>query len=375
MSRAATLALLALLQAVSAAAQPETDDGPDNWYQVELLVFANRSPEAAASERWPLLPELAYPERWQQLERGSLYEPADRELRFTSMEKVVAGPLDLFWDRSINALWTEYYERQLKRFDPQLALELPRQRVLLPADRRELNSQRNRIDGTANLDVLFHQSWVQRIEDRERSLPIILDGPIRFGDYPELQGSVLLYSGRYLHIATNLWLNTGGQYLDAELRAMGWAMPAPPLPVELTGPPRPLRVEVSPYWLDLDAALAALGLDDEADSLRPDAGAMEAESAAASEPAPGEPPGANGEPSANEEPSDIEPKPPAPVTFRKPLHDYEFRHAVLVQQHRRMRSGELHYIDHPLLGIIIKVTRYEFQPFLPDVTQELAETR
>ena len=29
---------------------------------------------------------------------------------------------------------------------------------------------------------------------------------------------------------------------------------------------------------------------------------------------------------------------------------------ILLEQTRRMRSGEVHYIDHPLLGLIIKFT-------------------
>ena len=43
---------------------------------------------------------------------------------------------------------------------------------------------------------------------------------------------------------------------------------------------------------------------------------------------------------------------------------YPFRHAVLIKQARRMRSNEVHYIDHPLLGLIIK--------FTPVSDQELA---
>jgi len=35
---------------------------------------------------------------------------------------------------------------------------------------------------------------------------------------------------------------------------------------------------------------------------------------------------------------------------------YPYRHAVALQQKRRMRSKEIHYIDHPMLGIIIKFT-------------------
>ncbi len=33
-----------------------------------------------------------------------------------------------------------------------------------------------------------------------------------------------------------------------------------------------------------------------------------------------------------------------------------------MQAHRRMRSGELHYIDHPLMGVLIKITPYEPPP-------------
>jgi len=40
-------------------------------------------------------------------------------------------------------------------------------------------------------------------------------------------------------------------------------------------------------------------------------------------------------------------------TSRKTLHQYR------VRSHRRMRSGELHYLDHPLLGILVLVTRLE----------------
>ena len=43
-----------------------------------------------------------------------------------------------------------------------------------------------------------------------------------------------------------------------------------------------------------------------------------------------------------------------------------------------MRSGELHYIDHPLLGILIKVSRHEFTPLVnagTDFTAGIAGNR
>ena len=45
--------------------------------------------------------------------------------------------------------------------------------------------------------------------------------------------------------------------------------------------------------------------------------------------------------------------------------EYPYAHAVLLAQTRRMRSSEVNYIDHPLMGVIIKVT--------PVIVNEVAE--
>lgn len=43
----------------------------------------------------------------------------------------------------------------------------------------------------------------------------------------------------------------------------------------------------------------------------------------------------------------------APEEFTTP--DYRVNQAVVLRQKRRMRSGELHYLDHPRLGVLIKI--------------------
>ncbi|MEE4189940.1 MAG: CsiV family protein [Halieaceae bacterium] len=391
--------LLAVLAAATSAQEP-SEEFTDSWYRIELLIFANRDPEAALSERWPLLPQLAYPETWRSLETGDPRQPADRPFELQTVEDSAPGPvIDLLWDRSIEQLEREYRQKQLTQaptlaLEPLVAMEtpldVPRQRVLLPPETRELNAQRRRIDASAGLEVLMHESWLQRIPSREVALPLILDGPVQFGDYPELQGSVLFYSGRYLHIATDLWLNTAGSYLDAEPTSAGWSMPRPPLPLEQAAAQLlPFRVEVGEDWftdLELPGRFPEYrdyedepdGLDDiEAEELDSRAGISAVmpprPEASDSTEEPGEEPETAG-PSrffrfgdaaeAEEEPS----HPPATEAemeafLAREVYNYDFRHAVRVSQQRRMRSGELHYIDHPLLGIVVKITRHEFLPF------------
>jgi hypothetical protein len=38
---------------------------------------------------------------------------------------------------------------------------------------------------------------------------------------------------------------------------------------------------------------------------------------------------------------------------------WSWKHAVQMQQSRRMRSEEVHYLDHPLLGVVVKLTPLE----------------
>ncbi|RLA50069.1 MAG: hypothetical protein DRQ65_09410, partial [Gammaproteobacteria bacterium] len=106
-------------------------------------------------------------------------------------------------------------------------------------------------------------------------------------------------------LETNLWLNTPGDYLPGV-----WRMPPPPL-----GPPS-LIIEALP----------------EPESLTGDW---------ASEPEPTSLPEGAGELTVTDEEL-------GPV--------YPYRHAVLLQQERRMRSTEVHYIDHPMLGVVAKLT-------------------
>jgi hypothetical protein len=146
--------------------------------------------------------------------------------------------------------------------------------------------------------------------------------------WPPLQGSINLFLTRYLHLETDLWLNTGGDYLPG-----GWRMPAPPF-----GPPSLVIEEEAE--IDISAAIDALSTGGAADP------------AAVPADDPGQAPEAAMGGDAS--PRDTTPAPGEMAAAAAPV--YPFRHAVQLQQTRRMRSGEVHYIDHPLLGIIVKLT-------------------
>ncbi len=322
--------LCSVLLAVQAQPTDDADAGPD-WYRIELIIYANRDPQAAVSESWPLLPELAYPNILRRVHALPNRVPAQRDLEPVLFDSLRPAPdYDLAWDTPAEQLLYDYRQSLVLRqpnieLEPLFDLDIPTTFTQLPVAELEFYSRRKRLDRSRDIEVLVHQAWLQPVHDRDNSVPLHIDSQPVSGDFPELQGSIVIYRARYLHLETNLWLNTNGSYL-----ATPWTMPLPPLPPPDADGPVPMsRFEIapSPQWLALPAGAVAAA------------------------------------------PADSEPAPPRSEEMWQALldrPDYRYRHAVLMQQRRRMRSGELHFVDHPMFGLLIKLSRYRFQAFVQE---------
>ena len=284
----------------------------DRWYRVELLVFSHEN--ARSAEQWDAIPSLAYP----------------AAARFLVEPDRVEANLDLYRADSV----VDEYGRQILTIlpdpgespeqdipdapDPNIPSaetettepRLPTPFVALPARQREFRGKAAYMQRSGRYRTLFHQAWVQPVAESEGALPLILDRSGDTGDWPRLQGSITLYLSRYLHLQTNLWLNTPGDYLPGE-----WQMPSPPL-----GPPSVIIEELPIEEPEEQAAFGEQWLDTEVEPTL----------------------------TGSEEEAAPEEGPLEPV--------YPWRHAVTMQQKRRMRSNEVHYLDHPLFGLVIKLT-------------------
>lgn len=339
-------ALSCLLAVIPALAQ----DG-DRWYQVELLVFSHE--DGASAEEWEALPALAYPDVYRFLVYPSLVtarqeqHPGQSQLdtvgrQLIQLEDPNAVPetgaeLDGDVDAETRAAADPNAPDSDAGPPPTLAPEtagepetqeqplLPTPFIALPHQQRTLHGKSAYMQRTGRFRTLFHETWVQPVPAEADALPLILDDSGALQDWPRLQGSVKLYLSRYLHMETNLWLNTPGDYLPGE-----WRMPAAPLG------PASLVVEepVTPRLFE--------------------------------EPLPGisTPFSAPPEPVDAMDPNSIEAGESEPV--------YPWRHAVLMRQSRRMRSNELHYIDHPLLGVVVQLTPLDEEQLAAMALAEMA---
>lgn len=380
------LAALALLGSATGLAQDQ------RWFRVEVLVFANEStaqPAGAGSpEQWDPTPTLAYPTASRFLvdpaqvvgnrdEFGgeSIIDEYGRQIitvltgpvpgegaapgqwpAATAPASGQAAPAPGTAPAPLKPVYSEPVTgspqpaaAETTAAGPGVSLpvaappSLPRPFVLLPRSYQELSGKAALMQRSGRYSLLFHETWVQPVAAEASSLPIVLD---RSGDtrqWPRLQGTIKLYLSRYLQVETNLWLNTAGEYLPGT-----WRMPAPPF-----GPPSLVIeeeqvIDVASAMGDMTAASPTDGAAEagvEADPAGNTAVAGTAAGAATGGAAAvtgieGEVPEGMGAETAEEV--------VAPV--------YPYRHAVLLQQTRRMRSGEIHYIDHPMLGMIIKFT-------------------
>lgn len=270
----------------------------ETWYKVEMLVFSNSG--GSNAEEWDATPALSYPRKTR-----LLVDPDHPAARASLQEQNPLVP---------NAASTGY--------NP----VFPAPFITLPASELEFRGAASRMQSSGRYRKLFHEAWTQPIPGRSRALPIVLDHSGDGGPWPELQGSVKLYISRYIYLETNLWLNTSGDYLHSD-----WQMPAPPL-----APPS--LVPVDPFSGAVQSRVTAA-------SPAPEGLPVIAESMGA--------PASESEPANNGSGSE-------PGTTRGSQQlgpEYPYRHAVLLNQTRRMRSSEVNYIDHPMFGVVVKVTR------------------
>ncbi len=325
LTRSLGLTLL-LLTPTSPVPAQETDADPDPLYKIELLVIHYLSPSGMTAEAWDPTPELSYPEVARFLTNPKQVEGIAREFQ-GSNETDTQGRLLIATERRNDSMSDPGAETGTETETAVTPYEV------LAADQRELEAGANALQRSGRYEILFHEAWIQPLQPKSSAIPIVLDQSGNNGDWPQLQGSVKFYLSRYLHLETNLWLNTSGDYLPGR-----WWMPAPPL-----GPPSVL-IDGEPLYI-------ARGSESVTNPSEPSTVAARPPVTRNAWP---EPAGNSSGGFRAVEPAtatatgfDIAPEWQAP---------WPYRHSVVLNQKRRMRSNEVHYLDHPLIGVIVKLT-------------------
>jgi len=322
-----SLLLLSSLTFAQTTTENEEPAKPVKWYQVELFIFANNNPDDANQEQWRQDLGLKYPQKIIDLTREATTEVqlpilADSSLLPTEPPATVLDTESAAIIENDNPPLPETGElppatdaEESTDTPPLLTLSVAEQPfTLLTPEHYQLSEIIESILSKADFRQLLHQAWRQPIGKRNQAESLLIRGGDSFDSHYELEGYINLSVERYLHINTDLWLSTFVSNVGREQEPWPILPKAPLSSVAKTNIPT----------TDIFAG------------------------------------GDNYSNSYIENPFlDIS------------SNQYSVDRTIALRQHRRMRSNELHYIDHPLMGVLIKITPYEFPD--PDEAEEISE--
>lgn len=283
---------------------PAQSSPHEGWYEIEVIIFAR---PLSSDEHWPEDISLDYPHNWEVLKDPE----ADYQQRLEQAQLQAGTPQPQASDTG----GTDSAQALIGAVEP---VDLDRsERFRLPEKMCKLNALERRIDAQAGYRVLFHEAWRQYVTGEDQAPWILIEGGESYGEHRELEGSININVARYLHILTDLWftefqINTGQSHRQ-------WpSLPESPLKrIERISAQdnTPLAgVEIAPDFTRSNLLNDSPGaVSDGLDTLLSDF--LEA--------------------------------------------PYMPRRIYTLQQRRRMRSAELHYLDHPRLGLLIKILPYE----------------
>lgn len=284
--------ILTTLLGLVTAGSALANTGHEGWYQVEMIVFARRNP--VTEEQWPKAIKLRYPTRFVELKNP------DRILPNATDSTTGANSSSLAIDWATEPYWQ------------------------LPVSEQSLDKQAKILERNPSYQVLFHQAWRQEITNAKQAKSILISGGRTYGKHQELEGSIAISVATYLKISTNLWFsrfNVDLNSLETDPTQTNSSQEDSKQASWPEIPPRPVSA--------LDSTLSSLnGLQSMEE--QPD---VEQTLNAANNPG-------FGMNLASEDEKEL----------------YTPNLIVLMKQERDMRSNEIHYLDHPILGIIIKIT-------------------
>ncbi|WGL17255.1 CsiV family protein [Microbulbifer bruguierae] len=281
------------------AAGVEAADYAGTQFEIEMVVFARENGMSQSRENWPAAPRLHYDEHWVDFSTPSAIEPAVPELQ----------PVPNQLDNKVAALAR-----------------------------------------TSGYRVLFHKTWRQVLQQERNAPAVLIGGGTPSGNHHELEGSVTLSVSRYLHVSTDLWLSEWlPQPIDGGL-ATAFPTAAATESLGLSGIPVPTRPRAERMAPEPGTQEEPLGLNGSS----PQSGYATTANGSFSTSADSATFYGNNDNAASADSAEGYPEP----INREPPSKLAARVAVL-QEERRLRSGELHYIDHPKLGMLIEVRTVE----------------
>ncbi len=315
---------------------------PSDWFQAEVIIFQQiESPEL---ELPPRNYELAYPLRWRKLidtkkpikiaDLARIYDETT-EIHNPFKKVFVQNTYDQFQTTSKetapiarNTILADNVAPREKVVQP--IFELPYSR--LQAKYRSLNETAAGLRRRSIYHVLFHEAWRFPAEKKAHNRWIIIQAGSRFMDRFQLEGSIRFYKSRFMHFESKLWLS---EFTDTNLLTK-------PISLPRLGSPQINENGQSKEEFSLNRSINL-----QSEAIMPDtdiSDVIERRDVKLH---------SSDEFFSGYSPNKVE-------THEENWENlYPVEKLWTLDQTRKLRTEEIHYLDHPEFGIIVTVNTYK----------------
>jgi hypothetical protein len=324
------------------AEQPKTEiEAPENWYQVEVILFTqqgnigNEAPPQDYQLEFPsdwvelIDPNMPTPENTFPLAEGGLVNlsqpvPLERRIPLLVVTDPVLGESPQNPDRKREIDDIDSYPA-----DDAYVAQYEAQFLMLDKLDRDLNDSATALD-RRQYNVVFHQAWRFDTDDNSEDPWILIKAGQQFEDRFQLEGALRFYRSRFLHFETDLWL-LGFPNLDDGKPQLTISLPAVPFKEAAAVDEMILSGDYN------DRANGGVVTEDSADVM-PDV-ALSTELA-----------------SLDTEVNAIE-MVAAPAAVKPKT--YPISSVWVLNKSKRIEEETVYYIDHPMMGVMVTIKGYE----------------
>lgn len=372
--------------------QPKTDPAAENWYQVEVILFDQKT--ITGSELAPKEVQIGFPSNW--LELRNSY-PSTGIMRRPIFDASTTGSINNPQTLELNqrlSLLLDLNQYQVENFNDGTTLipeatipyqytdaiqiaEIENTAIFEDYDvaNSELNTEAEVIDFTPvyeqqfqilnrkhrdlndtarglnrrNYRVRFHEAWRFQIDSKEKSPWILVNTKKEQANRQVIEGSLRFYKSRYLHFETDLWRIN---FSPAE--TMDIVLPETP---------------VTALNSDEISLLKALRFSNKLSSLSPNSAQPKTNPSA--EVFIGVEEALKGyNMNQIETLFNSQKDTSAPQSEVTTVNSYPIKEIWPIKQSKRIQLDEVYYIDHPHMGALITIKSFKPVPInLPPLTE------
>ena len=295
--------------AISAAAEK---------YRIEVMMFAYLDENSAREEHWPLLEERAAQQALEEeaaiaaaLLAAENEEDALSETGLNSDSTIVVDALSATDSQSEQDF--EPGQEQGQDQEQETIEEETASSPIMVLDTLEFANTVERFAYRSDIEVIWHQAWVEALDTAETAYPHEITGQIEKENFRiDLSGTISLYRSRFIHIQPDLEVNQEIFTIPDDAPVADDITETP----EGTTPESAVQMGQMNSQPEMTSPVMTESLTEE--------------------------------------------NTPSPAMKVEP--EWIPLRAAKIERSRRMRSDEVHYLDHPLLGIVVKVSPWVASP-------------